>query len=469
MSNILNLLSEEGFKEGIDLLSDVILRESNPYRIWSYSGGNIVMGDARELYLQEIKKSFGPNLSSITIKGSGLPRIKQSTKGLFENITSLTSLNISDFYTDNVVDMSEMFYGCRSLETLDLYHFDTNNVTDMSRMFTNCYSLTSLDLRNFDTHKVTDMSEMFAGCNTLRYLDLSSFDMSNVSDTRDMFVGCQSLTYIWVKPENKARIEAILSQSGVTCTILNSDIFAIAQQRVREGTAQNYYSLGDIFCTIMVGEKPINFRIVAFDVAEPADPQYTHSMTLCATTAVAELPFSLPENIAGRESPYPNIKQYGSSDYSKSAIRQWLNSPYPKGKCLTALTRYSSISGGLYNQNNGFMYRLNPHFLSVIGKTKIMGTLSDEYFYLPSATELGYDSSKISYINEDGQVYPYFNGGYTVYSKYWTRTPYQNSNYMVNYMNSGGALESSTTTSHNAYTDRRAATSNGVVPFCNII
>ena len=37
----------------------------------------------------------------------------------------------------------------------------------MRSMFYNCNSLTSLDLSNFNTQNVTDMSYMFSNCNSL--------------------------------------------------------------------------------------------------------------------------------------------------------------------------------------------------------------------------------------------------------------------------------------------------------------
>lgn len=49
-------------------------------------------------------------------------------------------------------------------------------------MFNNCSSLTSLDVANFDTAKVTDMSNMFYGCRKLTRLDISNFDTSHVTD-----------------------------------------------------------------------------------------------------------------------------------------------------------------------------------------------------------------------------------------------------------------------------------------------
>ena len=60
-----------------------------------------------------------------------------------------------------------MFYACMNLTSLDLSNFDTNKVTNMSYMFNNCISLTSLDLSNFDTSNVTNMSSMFNECNNL--------------------------------------------------------------------------------------------------------------------------------------------------------------------------------------------------------------------------------------------------------------------------------------------------------------
>ena len=45
---------------------------------------------------------------------------------------------------------------------------DTSNVTDMQYMFNECSSLTSLDLSSFNTSKVTRMNFMFYGCSSLK-------------------------------------------------------------------------------------------------------------------------------------------------------------------------------------------------------------------------------------------------------------------------------------------------------------
>ena len=60
--------------------------------------------------------------------------------------------------------MSFMFYGCSSLKELNLNNFNTNNVTNMSDMFEGCSLLKDLNLKNFNTDNVTNMRWMFSGC-----------------------------------------------------------------------------------------------------------------------------------------------------------------------------------------------------------------------------------------------------------------------------------------------------------------
>ena len=115
---------------------------------------------------------------------------------MFEHCNKLKELDLSKFDTSKVTDMNGMFYACSSLKELDLSKFDTSKVTNMCCMFGWCRNLKELDLSNFDTSQVTDMRSMFKGCEKLEKLDISNFNTSKVTDMRDMFMG-SSLT-----PEN---------------------------------------------------------------------------------------------------------------------------------------------------------------------------------------------------------------------------------------------------------------------------
>ena len=116
---------------------------------------------------------------------------------MFDNCSSLTSLDVTHFNTANVTNMSSMFSSCPSLTSLDVTHFNTAKVTDMSYMFCRCLSLTSLDVTYFNTTNVTDMSYMFSRCVALTSLYLTNFNTEKVTDMNNMFSYCRALTTIY--------------------------------------------------------------------------------------------------------------------------------------------------------------------------------------------------------------------------------------------------------------------------------
>ncbi|HAO5827694.1 TPA: BspA family leucine-rich repeat surface protein [Listeria monocytogenes] len=95
-----------------------------------------------------------------------------------------TKLDLSNFDTSNVTDMSFMFINSAATN-LDLSSFNTSNVTTMQSMFDSS-AVTSLDLSNFNTSKVTSMRYMFDE-SVISSLDLSNFDTSKVQDMYCMF------------------------------------------------------------------------------------------------------------------------------------------------------------------------------------------------------------------------------------------------------------------------------------------
>lgn len=120
-----------------------------------------------------------------------------SIASLFEGCIKLTSIDVSNWNTTSVVNMSNTFKGCEKLEKIvGIQTWNTTKVTLMNGMFENCSSLTKLDLSNFNTSQVTDMTAMFSGCSELTTLDLSNFNTSKVIKSDNMFAGCTSLTSI---------------------------------------------------------------------------------------------------------------------------------------------------------------------------------------------------------------------------------------------------------------------------------
>ena len=119
--------------------------------------------------------------------------------------------------------MSEMFYGCSSLSSLDLSNFDTSNVIYMKDMFYGCSSLSSLDLSSFDTSNVTFMTSMFSDCSSLSSLDLSNFDMGHVTSMGYMFSNCAATSKACRVTSTKDLKDFLLGKTGTT--YMNPDWF----------------------------------------------------------------------------------------------------------------------------------------------------------------------------------------------------------------------------------------------------
>ena len=102
----------------------------------------------------------------------------------FANCTSITSTALWFAFLSNL----QHIVGIENLKT--------PNVTDMYGMFWECWSITSLNLSSFYTESVTDMGSMFAGCRSLTTISVSSgWSTSSLfaSGSLGMFEGCTSL------------------------------------------------------------------------------------------------------------------------------------------------------------------------------------------------------------------------------------------------------------------------------------
>lgn len=191
------------------------------------------------------KDNDGNNLYELTIGGDGKVYGNPNSSYLFQYLTNLNNINLSNFDTSNVIVMSGMFQRDSNLKNLDLTNFNTSKVTDMGAMFqgnssltdlnissfntsnvTNMYSmfhsnnsLTSLNLSNFDTSKVTQMQGMFYKVSKLTNLDLSNFDTSNVTLMNMMFQSCSGLTSLNLSNFDTSKVMSMAAMFDGTSNI----------------------------------------------------------------------------------------------------------------------------------------------------------------------------------------------------------------------------------------------------------
>ena len=130
--------------------------------------------------------------------------IRVESKIWFYSSDNITTVVFDDSFANcsDLTSLASWFSSCENLTTITgLEYLKTDNVTDMSSMFYKCSKLTSIDLRSFNTANVTDMSQMFSECTQFTTLDLSSFDTEKVENMANMFSACTSLTTIYVGSE----------------------------------------------------------------------------------------------------------------------------------------------------------------------------------------------------------------------------------------------------------------------------
>jgi len=76
------------------------------------------------------------------------------------------------------------------------YILFNNNITNMEHFFENCSNLISVDLSNFNSSYITNMTGMFNGCKKLKEIKgLNKLNTSKVTDMSGMFNECNAIEY----------------------------------------------------------------------------------------------------------------------------------------------------------------------------------------------------------------------------------------------------------------------------------
>ncbi|MDM7646427.1 BspA family leucine-rich repeat surface protein [Leuconostoc falkenbergense] len=149
---------------------------------------------------------------------------------MFYSTTSLTTLNLSSWgvgRTATNVDMVYMFGITSALTNLNLTNFKTTNVIDMNNMFRST-ALTSLDLSGWDVTKVTDFDGMFRIATSLTTLNLSSWGVGRTATNVDMgymFNRTSALTNLNLtnfKTTNVIDMSGMFQEAGLTSLDLSS-------------------------------------------------------------------------------------------------------------------------------------------------------------------------------------------------------------------------------------------------------
>jgi len=223
---------------------------------------SVVFDKSFKTYAPTSLKSFFWGLTKLeTIKDLKYLNTEQvrDMSYMFYSCSALTSLDLSNFNTAKVRDMSYMFFRCSALSSLDLSNFNTAIVTNMSYMFSDCSTLSSLDLSNFNTAIVTNMSYMFNGCSALSSLDLSNFNTAIVTNMSYMFFNCANLSSLDLSNFNTAIVSDMSLMFGSCSTLSSLDLSNFYTKEVRDMSYM--FSRCSALTTIYASDKFVTSKV----------------------------------------------------------------------------------------------------------------------------------------------------------------------------------------------------------------
>ncbi len=159
----------------------------------------------------------------------------------FENMGSLTELDLSSWDVSKVQKFQETFcsdsslkkinistwtmaannyspsflQGCSSLEEIDLSGLDMKKADKMVSMFGGCTNLKSIKLGKLTTNSWAQLSKLFINCSNLEEVDLSKWVVPKVGTFLETFSGCTNLKRVNFGPaENWGPSENWWSNNG---------------------------------------------------------------------------------------------------------------------------------------------------------------------------------------------------------------------------------------------------------------
>ena len=146
------------------------------------------------------------NIENLDLSNFGVKNVK-NMEYMFIGMTKIQNLNLNWENESDVTNTRGMFSGLKLIKSLNLSNLDTRNVVNMSAMFENMSSLEGIQFgEKFITKNVTTMGGMFSNDVGLKTLDLSRFDTSNVTNMEYMFFHASKLTTLNLSNFNTSKV-----------------------------------------------------------------------------------------------------------------------------------------------------------------------------------------------------------------------------------------------------------------------
>ena len=114
---------------------------------------------------------------------------------IFGVLDKVKVIDISGWDTSNVINMSYMFNRCTKLKKIvGIENLDVSKLKTTKIMFYGCKNLVELDLTNWNTISLENMSYMFYNCSNLKIIkNIENWQLPNIKKVKRMFSKCTKL------------------------------------------------------------------------------------------------------------------------------------------------------------------------------------------------------------------------------------------------------------------------------------
>ncbi|MCQ2819956.1 MAG: DUF285 domain-containing protein [archaeon] len=143
------------------------------------------------LFSAQFKGRVVPTNCHIIVDGTEVPKetYTKTIKGAGEH-----KVEFVFFLKEGIDKMESMFEGITYLIEVDMSQFGVRHLDSMKCAFKGCTGLTKVNVKGWEVTKVKDFSEMFAGCTALTEIDIADWTPGVAENLTSMFEGCTNLT-----------------------------------------------------------------------------------------------------------------------------------------------------------------------------------------------------------------------------------------------------------------------------------
>lgn len=164
------------------------------------------------------------SLQSIDLCNFNTSKVTTMSK-MFANCKNLKHIDLSNFDTANVQEMDSMFFGCESLKHVNLEKIKTDQLKTAFRMLYNCTTLPKIIFSTdyINTGNLINISEMFWGCINIEYIYFRAVNTNYVKFMKDFIFGCKNLQITEYHPLSEAKMIGIERKCSIYINHDDSD------------------------------------------------------------------------------------------------------------------------------------------------------------------------------------------------------------------------------------------------------